>query len=360
MDKQTIYEELNILKAENDRLCGRVEELEKLTTGIFETLKSVVTNVEKIQACENDTDDFVNLLYKFTESERNNYKYESNDSTLSQEDYFYPTFRSDAETIRLITEEKKSLGRFGDAEFSIIANAPIHKYQSRNEKLATRLREVLSAENENLLIGIAKNYGDLSEYTRMAAYGIRSYMTDEVRAQHSALLPKERIYSNGYITRPYVMYKDNMTDAPKKRFNALRAIWEKKDIIMVEGAQTRLGAGNDLFSNAGSIRRILAPAVSSFDRYDDIYRACMKNADSADIFILAIGPSSGVLSHDLSLNGYQAVDVGHIDIEYEWFLRGKGVRTPVPGKYNNEIRGGDIVEEITDSLYEAQIIEACI
>lgn len=52
--------------------------------------------------------------------------------------------------------------------------------------------------------------------------------------------------------------------------------------------------------------------------------------------------------------------VGHIDLEYEWFLAGKGVRTPVPNKYNNEIAGGDAVGEVDDPIYRSQIIASFV
>ena len=84
----------------------------------------------------------------------------------------------------------------------------------------------------------------------------------------------------------------------------------------------------------------------------------MKYADQVDLFVLAIGPSSGVLACDLTERGSQAVDVGHIDLEYEWFLAGKGVRVPVPYKYNNEVEGGEQVEDIKDASYETSIIAA--
>ena len=37
-------------------------------------------------------------------------------------------------------------------------------------------------------------------------------------------------------------------------------------------------------------------------------------------------------------------------------LAGKGIKVPVKGKYNNEVSGGNIVEDINDSKYEAEII----
>ena len=40
-------------------------------------------------------------------------------------------------------------------------------------------------------------------------------------------------------------------------FKLLKRIWDGKDIVIVEGEKTKLGMGNDLLSNAKSIRRII-------------------------------------------------------------------------------------------------------
>ena len=53
---------------------------------------------------------------------------------------------------------------------------------------------------------------------------------------------------------------------------------------------------------------------------------------------------------------YQAVDIGHIDLEYEWFLKGKGFRTLVKGKYNNEINDNACLSEIKDTVYAEQVL----
>lgn len=267
---------------------------------------------------------------------------------------FLPYFRSDEETIRLIVEEKKSLGRFGDGEFAIAFDSPRQKFQKTDSRLKNRIRQVITqTDNSDMLIGVANNYGNLDRYNAQARWGIEIYMTEEVRKQHMSLLSPHKVYSDAYMTRPYVIFKDVFTDAPKERFENLKKIWNDKNIIIVEGAETRLGVGNDLFDNAASIKRIVAPATNSFDRYDDILSKCEECRDSADLFILAIGPSSGVLAYDLSKQGIQAVDVGHVDLEYEWFKAGKGVRVAVPNKYNNEFFDGDRVcnENLPEKYY---------
>lgn len=287
-----------------------------------------------------------------------NIKYEVLDPRCEQQNILFPKFDTHAETIRKIVEEGKSMGRFGDGEFAIMDNIVRQKFQRVDEKLAQRLREVIQAKEENMMVAIADNYGTLNKYTKEAADGIRLYMTEETRRQHEKYIDVTRTYADTYVTRPYVIYTDNNTDAPRKRFDALKSIWKNKKVIIVEGALTRIGVGNDLLEEAASVRRILAPAESSFDRYDDILSAALKYADKDILFLVAIGPSAAVLVYDLTKAGYQAIDIGHIDMEYEWFLRGKGCRVEVPNKYNNEVEGGNQVQQREEPKeYLEQILE---
>lgn len=341
------------VNAENQQLKEQIRDINNTLQEFYEAYsqltKSTIDNINKIASISN--------YIKVLQVNMANLKYELMDPLNIQSKYFYPEFRSDEETLYMIMEEQKSLARFGDGEFSIAFSIPRQKFQRLDDRLSQKIWEVLNGDTpENLIIAIANQYGNLDRYNEQAAQGIRSYMTEETRRLHEKIIPLNKVYSDAYITRPYVLHADMFSEMPSQRFDALKQIWKDKRVIIVEGAQTRLGVGNDLFEQAKEIRRILAPAVSSFDRYEDIYRECLKWGDSVDLFLLAIGPSSGVLAYDLALKNFQAVDVGHIDLEYEWFLAGKGTRVPIPYKYNNEITGGDIVSEIHDQVYESQVI----
>lgn len=180
-------------------------------------------------------------------------------------------------------------------------------------------------------------------------------MTRGVRREHLNLLRKDRIYYNAYITRPYVMYADQQTDAPAARFHQISQIWNGRDCIFIEGNKTGMGVGNQLFMNARSIQRILAPAENAFSRYGQILDFSLKQPKDS-LFLLALGPTASVLAYDLFQAGYQAVDIGHVDLEYEWFLKGEGHRTAVEGKYNNEIAGGENTSAIEDQEYLRQVI----
>ena len=67
------------------------------------------------------------------------------------------------------------------------------------------------------------------------------------------------------------------------------------------------------------------------------------------LFILSIGPTATILASDLCDKGYQAIDLGHIDIEYEWYLMKAIKKVPVKGKFVNETQElGDLSNIILD------------
>lgn len=301
---------------------NRINQLEKTTQVLVNSNRQLIDWVDGI---EKEMQDFKNNVMFELHTEQSEYG------------FWYPKVRGIDETLTLLIEEGKSLARFGDGEFSTIAGRVRHKFQSEvDEELGKRLLEVLNCDNENLLIGIANNYGSLDLYTEQSKREIRRYLQPSVRKEHLQLLSPETTYYDAYVTRPYVMYADNNTDAPAERFARIKQLWNDRECVVVEGAQTKVGEGNDLLKNAKSIEKIIGPEENAFREYDRILEECLKQPKDK-LFLLALGPTATVLACDLCRAGYQAVDIGHLDLEYEWFLRGEGKRVEVPGKYNNEL-----------------------
>ena len=351
--------EITQLKEQNQKQAQQIASMIQSFHILSESITEIIGNIDTLNQSVGEQDIFANNVttqIKRLEQCIHNVKYEVLDPNIHRENYFYPHIIDSSIAIDKIILERKSIARFGDGEFSIMMNTSRHTFQRADAKLATRLRDVLHSEHPDLLVAIADNYGALDKYNSNGALGIRIYMTEEVRNAHQQLLDPDHEYYDAYMSRPYALYKDNQTDAPLKRFQHLQQIWENRNVIFVEGSLTRLGVGNDLFSNTRSIQRIIAPPTNSFDKYDDIRDACLKYAKPDTLFLIAMGPSAGVLAYDLCLSGYQAVDIGHVDLEYEWFLQGTGGRCDIPTKYNNEMYNGDIVEDINDPEYTSQII----
>ena len=116
-----------------------------------------------------------------------------------------------------------------------------------------------------------------------------------------------------------------------------------------------MGIGNDLFDNAKSIRRIICPSQNAFSKYDEIFETATKIIPKDCLILSALGMTATVLCYDLSRRGYQAIDIGHIDIEYSWFRMRAKKKCSVPGKAVNEISNMP-EKECSDNKYSESIV----
>lgn len=296
----------------------------------------------------------IDELKRMVDVRLRNMKYEIADGIKAGR-YRFPIIHSAEAAVERIVNDKCSMIRFGDGEFEMMAGNQRAPFQDYNQELSERLREVIETDVEKILIGIADNYGDLSIYSDETADGIRKYMTDEVRAFQLSVLRPDKIYYNAYMFKCYFPYRDK--EGTQKRVDLIKRIWNQRDVVLVEGRETRTGQGNDLLDNAGSVRRILCPTQNAFVCYNEILEA-VKKISRESLILCTLGPAAKVLAYDLALCGYQVIDIGQIDMDYEWYRAGQGMRIPIPTKYVSQLPPAEI-EGIQDAVYDAQIIE-CI
>ena len=271
------------------------------------------------------------------------------------EDIKIPKVKSKEELINLLINSNQSIARYGDGEFSLIKGSDI-AFQKQNNELQQRLRDILTSKNKNLEVCVPNVFNSLKTFTVKEQYFWRWYMSQH-REDLYQYLDFDKIYYDSFISRPYLNLKDK--SHVSSYFQNLKQIWKDKDIVFVEGIGSRLGLGNDLFDTARSIRRILCPNVCAFSKYDEILRECKKLSKDI-LFILALGPTATILADDLSREGWRALDMGHIDIEYEWFLAKADTKIDIKNKNVNESKGKkdnkDKKNKINDELYQAQVL----
>ncbi len=266
--------------------------------------------------------------------------------------YRFPRMGDTEEAVSKIVNEGCSLVRYGDGEFNIMLGKDI-TFQDYNPALAKGLSEVIASGDEKLLIGIANNYGNLDPYITDTADGIRCYMDETTRNFHMSVLDPERVYYDAYMFKSYFPYKNR--EDTGKRIELIRKIWKDRDIVIVEGDKTRAGYGNGLFDDAASLRRIVCPTQNAFDRLEEIRRAVCR-VEKESLILVILGPAAELLVYDLMREGYQAVDIGQIDMDYEWYQMGAQKRMPIPDRYVSQLPPAEI-REVNDSAYLDQIIE---
>ena len=261
-----------------------------------------------------------------------------------------PKIKNKFETIELIKE--KSIARYGDGELYIMLGKGI-KFQQYDKVLARRLKEIARTDNSNCLVAIPNVFSSK----------VRKELTDKTSKWWVKNLIftrgywykyfKTKSYGDSFISRFYLETKDKSKENINKYIVELKKVWDNKNVVFVEGNKTRMGMGNDLFSNAKSIKRILGPSANAFSKYDELLKATVENTTNDDLIICALGPTATILAYDLSCMGRHVLDLGHIDIEYEWYLSNALKEENIKGKDTSE-SGEAFVED--ESLIPENII----
>lgn len=271
--------------------------------------------------------------------------------------YYVLPIMTAEDTIAYIKKNNCSIARYGDGELDIMLQKGEPNFQEGSEKIALELLKVFENTSRNLLICLPRSLVSTKGFESWAKKFWRGWAREkqiQVVQAIREVSKEEYHFGDAYLSRPYTAYKSRKYS--QKMFSLLKELWVDRDILIVEGEQTRLGVGNDLFKNTKSIKRILAPAQNAFDCFSEILDSVLAHWRD-ELVILALGPTATILALYLSQKGIQALDMGHIDIQYEWYLEGGKNFTPVEGKYTNEAKGGNEVTECNDVEYLSQIIE---
>lgn len=274
-----------------------------------------------------------------------------------------PYIMNSIETLTRIKEEKLSLCRYGDGEFYLMFGIDL-PFQIHNEQIENDLKKVISNQNTSVLIGMPDTFQTVDLYETKSRAFWRSFH-GKYHEQVLSVLPENYMkikYANTNCTRFYSDLKDKKACIPIIKL--FKEIWNERDIICIEGEKSRLGVGNDLFDNVKTFKRVLMPAKDAYEKMNDALTWISDNQNILSentLFVLAIGPTATVMAYKLWERGYQALDLGHIDIQYEYYLRHADSKIAIPGKYTNENRDGrNPGDEILDDRYKNSIIHSCL
>lgn len=261
------------------------------------------------------------------------------------------------DTIQEIVNEKKSVSRFGDGELRwALGLKNDNSFQEQDSLMAQRLRQIISNDDDSLMVCIPDVFQTLNLFTWDNA-GSWAKLLSKNYGRWLNFVGTNKQYFDANFTRPYMQQRDKTKAS--HYFNQIKKIWNGKKVLIIEGEKTRFGVGNDLLANSNMVRRILCPAENAFDNYDKILNFSADLSKNFDVILIALGPTATILSADLSKDGCFAIDIGHLDIEYEWYLRNVKKKVAIPGKFVNESISQKYLENKNldlDINYKNQII----
>ena len=259
--------------------------------------------------------------------------------------------RSIAWSIDYIKQHQASVVRFGDGEIDLIMGRSI-PYQSYDKDLALELLEILETPSSpKLMVCMPDVFEHLERYNSNAQHFWENHF------EQFADFYKEHCHSSWYgstfLSRPYIDWVDK--SQAQANIEKLRSLWQDKDLLIVEGETSRSGVGNDLFDNSKSIKRIIGPSKNAYQDLDWIYDKVMEHSANRLVLVM-LGPTAKVLVKRLADSGIQAIDLGHIDSEYEWYQMKATHKVKLAHKHTAEFNYDEDIAFDEDTNYLSQIV----
>lgn len=276
----------------------------------------------------------------------------SNIDATSQHPRFNIHVLDNQATLDYIERYHPSVARLGDGEISLMLGAS-QVFQDTDSLLEKRLREIVETPSSpRLLVCLSDTFHDIGRLVPPAQRWWRGHQ-QTFAAFYEQLGKRGNVYGNTMVTRPYMDLQDR--NQAGTIFRRIKKWWQDRDLLIVEGAYTRSGVGNDLYDNAHSVQRIICPPKNAWGKYREIETAIKKYGEGKLVLVM-LGMAATVIAADLADWG-QVIDSGHLDPEYEWYRQGAVDRVPIQGKHTAEMNFDEgVPQSIDDPQYNAEII----
>ena len=147
----------------------------------------------------------------------------------------------------------------------------ILKQISKDSKINNLLQTIIKSVNESDLLGYQVNDSVIL---------IKEIMT----------VPNYSFYIKEFLARYF-----------RKNKNFLSSIYNLKKKVLLD----------KLFSNGKSLEYLLTNYKNSFQQLGEIEEQCLKKRKDT-LFIISSGPMGKVLNYNLTIQGYQCLDIGHL------------------------------------------------
>lgn len=250
------------------------------------------------------------------------------------------------ETIDELLHTDKSMVRFGDGEIVMIKGVDLMLQQAAPE-IGEGLAGILAYQDDDLMVTIPDIFRTLSDHHKASRQFWRDHLLFN-RKTYERYCNKDRIYGSTFVSRCYYFASDR--GRCDGWFAKIRKIWENRDIVIVEGTRTHNGVGNNLLDSAAGIERIICPPSNAYGALPAILEACLMYGTDR-LFLLSVGVAAKFLAVELYQRGYRVLDIGNMDMEYEWYLRKAPDKMPLE-KHNVVGEEANRQAAVCDKAYE--------
>lgn len=285
--------------------------------GIKEYLRKIplLRNIKYLMT-HNLVDRDEEIMWNSLKNAENLYLYEFDDDYKSR--HPMPHILNSSDTVKLLLEKPKSYCRFGDGEVMLMQGKSI-PFQRWSPQLSQRLLEAMTSERDDLYVGIPYSYFHSTDNMNEYARKFHLLCTDEYKKFFLQHINLNRIYINTGFNQEYMLLQDNPNHFCKLYSNIKRCFFKKK-VVVVAGENVIESLSHSIYDNVDEFHLIKGPVMNAFDEYDALLDKIHKFSTEY-LICLQVGPTSKVLAHELTKEGYMAWDVGHLAQDYDAFCK---------------------------------------
>lgn len=249
------------------------------------------------------------------------------------------TVKSVDDTLDVLLNTQKSMVRFGDGEIVVLSGRNIY-FQNSSPEIAEGLKRIIGYQYDDLIVTLPDVFDGLEQYVSRT----QDFWKDHLlffRKEYYKYCCLDKAYYNTSVSRGYITYADKENSV--RWFAKFREVFRNKELVIVEGVGTHNGVGNNLFEYASSVERIICPGRNAYEVREQILEKCLEY-EKDKLFLFSLGITAKGLVEELFLKGYRVLDIGNLDMEYEWFLQRAEWKTPlkkhqITGREENEAAG---------------------
>lgn len=221
-----------------------------------------------------------------------------------------PIIKDNFETLVELTRSHKSLIRFGDGEYELISGLFGNSrkgisFQQYEKSLARELLEILQSREQDLLIGINREYfygileNEKTLYRKEVKEWVERFIADNSSFYEKTLISNKEYVATG-ISQVYPTYEVYEFE---RHFDLWKEIFKNNDVVMVCGDKVFNKVTYNILDVSKSIQYVYGPTKHAYSAIRQL-KLHLQQLAKDKLLVFALGPAGKVLAYQMFQMGF--------------------------------------------------------
>ncbi|MCX2716494.1 GT-D fold domain-containing glycosyltransferase [Helicobacter sp. MIT 21-1697] len=226
-----------------------------------------------------------------------------------------PIVKDNFETLQILLDSQKSFIRFGDGEYILMEGGSIG-FQKYDKNLAQTLQEIITSQDENLLIGLGYSLFHAPTENSRSPWFRYTWVAENYHIIKKYLVP-HKVYGATDISQVYAGYKEYDFE---RHYALLKQLFIGKKILVICGDKVLANAQYSIFEECKDIAYLYGATKHAYEGIGTLRRQIL-NFSKDYVLLFALGPAGKALGYEMFKLGYRVLDIGHSIKDYDAYKR---------------------------------------